>query len=238
MVCRKTRDAFGIARILDSSFLIHDSHYPGSFPQCGVRDILSDMLHTGKQVLVIAGPTGSGESTFTNELVESYEYFVKLTSATTRQPRLNEEHGKEYYFFDKVKFFELVERGDILEHTHVANRDAYYGAYKPDLEEKLRKGFVVVANTDAHGARFFKEAYGATTIFIKPKSLEVIEDRLRRRDPSISNEEVEKRLKSAEREIEDARGVYDHVVWNTDGEFANTLIDVIEILKKEGYKLR
>ncbi len=190
-----------------------------------------------KQVLVIAGPTGVGESTFTNELLESFDYFTKAVSATTRPPRLNEKHGIDYYFFDKERFFEEVENGNILEWTHVKNRDAYYGSYKPDIENKLRKGLVVIVNTDAKGAKFFKENYGATTVFIKPKDLEVIEDRLRRRDPSISDEEVFKRLKSAADEIKEAEesGVYDYVVWNTDYEFARTFDGLLEVLRKEGY---
>jgi guanylate kinase len=190
-----------------------------------------------KQVLVIAGPTGSGETTFTNELIDGFENFTHLVSATTRPPRLNEENGKDYYFFSKEEFFDEVEKGNIIEHTHVKNRDAYYGSYKPDLDAKIAKGLIVIANTDVKGAAFYREHYGATTIFICPKSQDVIEDRLRRRDPDIAEEEVERRLKSAQKEIDEAKDKYDYVVWNTDGEFANTVIDVVEILKKEGYKV-
>lgn len=190
-----------------------------------------------KQVLVIAGPTASGESTFTHELTDAYENFVKLVSATTREPRLNEQHGIDYYFLDKEKFFEEVHNGNIIEHTYVPNRDAYYGTYKPDLDDKLAKGLNIIANTDPKGARFYKDTYGAATIFLKPKSLAVIEDRLRRRDSSITEEEVQKRLVQAEREIRDAENQFDYVVWNTDGEFANTVFDVVEILKKEGYNV-
>ncbi len=188
-------------------------------------------------ILVIAGPTAVGESTFTRELTESFDYFAKAVSATTRPPRLNEEHGKDYYFFDKERFFQEVDNGNILEWTHVKNRDAYYGSYKPDIEDKLAKGLVVIVNTDAKGAKFFKENYGATTIFIKPKDLDVIRDRLRRRDPSISNDEVEKRVKSAKEEIEEAESsaVYDYVVWNNDHEFSRTFDGLLEILRKEGY---
>ena len=190
-----------------------------------------------KQILVIAGPTGSGESTFTHELLEAYETFTRAVAATTRSPRLNEEHGKDYYFFSKEAFFDAVDNGEIIEYTHVRNRDAYYGTYKPDLDAKILKGLNVIVNTDVKGALFFKEHYRATTIFIKPKSLEVIESRLRRRDTTISDEEVAHRLKSAQQEIDEAHNRYDHVVWNTDGEFANTVIEVVEILKKEGYSI-
>ena len=190
-----------------------------------------------KQLLVIAGPTAVGESTFTHELIDAYENFTKLTSATTRQPRLNEQNGVDYYFMDQERFFDEVQAGNIIEHTYVPNRDAYYGSYKPDLDEKLAKGLNVIANTDPKGAQFYKETYGAATIFLKPKSLEVIEDRLRRRDSSITDDEVAKRLVQAEREIRDAENKFDHVVWNTDGEFANTVFHVVEILKKEGYSV-
>ncbi len=188
-------------------------------------------------ILIIAGPTAVGESTFTNELLESFDYFAKAVSATTREPRLNEKHGVDYYFFDKETFFDEVDKGNILEWTHVKNRDAYYGSYKPDIEDKLSKGLVVIVNTDTKGAKFFKTHYGAVTIFIKPKDLEVIEDRLRRRDPSISDEEVRKRLESAKQEIREAEdsGIYDYVVWNTDYEFARTFDGLIEVLRKEGY---
>ena len=190
------------------------------------------------EILVIAAPTAGGETTFTMELIDAYQNFTKLVSATTRKPRMNEENGKDYYFFNIEEFFEKIDSGEIIEHTHVKNRNAYYGSYKPDLDRKLAHGLTVIVNTDVKGARFYKENYGAVTIFIKPKSIDVLRARLTRRDASITNEEVEKRIKSAKKEIEEAENQYDYVVWNTDGEFANTMIDVVEILKKEGYSIQ
>jgi len=190
-----------------------------------------------KRIVVIAAPTAGGETTFTMELIDSFENFTRLTSATTRNPRMNEENGKDYYFFSKDEFFNEIDKGNIIEYTHVPSRDAYYGSYKPDLDKRLEKGLTVVVNTDLKGARFYKNTYNATTIFIKPKSIDVIRDRLTRRDKTISAEEVEKRVKQAEQEIFEAKNHYDYVVYNTDGEFANTLINVVEILKKEGYSV-
>jgi len=192
-------------------------------------------MRNTKQVVVIAGPTAVGESTFTRELLDAYPNFSKLVSATTRKPRLNEKHGIDYYFFDEETFFDEVHAGNILEHTYVQNRNAYYGSYKPDLDEKLAKGLIVIANTDPKGAAFYKDTYGAATIFLKPKSMDIIRERLTRRDSSISSEEIEKRVSQAEREIRDAEDKFDYVVWNTDGEFANTILEVVEILRKEGY---
>lgn len=191
-----------------------------------------------RQVVVIAGPTGSGETTFTKELLLSYPNFTKLVTATTRPPRPGEKEGFDYYFFTKEKFFELVQDGTIPEYTHVVNRDAWYGTYMPDLEKKLADGKTIVVNTDLKGARFYKDKYKALTIFIKPKSLDVLRMRIVRRDPSIPEREVNNRMQQALAEINEAENQYDHVVWNQDGEFVDTITRVTEILKLEGYDVK
>jgi guanylate kinase len=190
-----------------------------------------------KQIVVLAGPTASGETTFTKELLVAYPNFAKLVTATTREPRAGEAHGVDYYFFTKEQFFEEIEMGNIIEHTHVKNRDAYYGTYKPDLEEKLATGRTVIVNTDLVGSRFFKQRYGATTIFIKPKSMNTIYERLRRREPDMPTETVVHRVLSAVEEIMEAEAQYDYVVFNDDREFSETVENMVGILKKEGYNV-
>jgi len=190
-----------------------------------------------KDVIVIAGPSGSGETTFTNELMLAYPNFVRAVTATTRPPRTGEKDGVDYYFFDMERFFEEVQNGNIQEHTYVRSRDAHYGGYIPDLEDKLNAGKTVIINTERSGAEYYKKNYGATTIFIKPKSLDVLRDRIIRRDSHITDLEVDKRMLQAMQEIVDAQGSYDYVVFNTDGEFAETVLSVIDILKREGYKV-
>lgn len=188
-----------------------------------------------KRVVVIAGPTGSGETTFTHELLSTYPNFTKLVTATTRPPRPGEREGFDYYFMSKEEFFDHVQDGSIPEYTHVVNRDAWYGTYRPELEKKIGEGRTVVVNTDLKGARWYKEQYGATTIFIKPKSLDLLRGRITRRDPTITEEEVNNRMVQALKEINEAENQYDYVVWNNDGGFVDTISAFIEILKKENY---
>lgn len=190
-----------------------------------------------KNVVVIAGPSGSGETTFTRELTLAYSNFVRAVTATTRPPRTGEKNEIDYYFFNREKFFEEVQNGNIPEHTFVKDRDAHYGTYLPDLEKKLKKGQTVIVNTDRSGAHFYRDRYNATTIFIKPKSLDVLRNRIIRRDSAISDREVDLRILQAMQEIVDSTGQYDYVVFNTDGEFADTIIDVVDILKREGYSV-
>ena len=190
-----------------------------------------------KQVLVIAGPTGSGESTITKEIIKKFPIFTRLVTATTREPRLNEEDKKDYYFFSEEEFKKEVTKGSIIEHTFVPGRSVYYGTYKPDLDDKLAKGLSIIVNPDVVGARYYKEHYSATTIFIKTESVGVLKERLVKRDASISDEELNRRLEAAKYELDNEEDFYDHVVINTEGELEEAVDEVVEILKRDNYKL-
>lgn len=190
-----------------------------------------------KRVLVIGGPTGSGESTITNEIIKKFPIFTRLVTATSRKPRNNEINKIDYYFFSKKEFEKNIKDGNILEYTYIKNRDTYYGAYKPDLDEKISKGFKIIANVDVVGAKYYKEKYNATTIFIKPKSIKELMGRLTDRDKNISPDELNKRIRNAENEIKKEMPFYDYVVVNANGKLEEAVKKIIAILKKENYFL-
>lgn len=190
-----------------------------------------------KQVAIISGPTGSGESTITNAIIRRHPNFARLVTATSRQPRLKEKHGKDYYFFSKDKFLSEVEKGDIIEYTYIKNRDSYYGTYKPDLDEKLNKGFTVIVNVDGVGVDYYKRKYKAVAIFIKPGSIIELRGRLKGRDPSITDAELDKRLENAKSEMANEEKYYDYIVYNENGKLEEAVSEVRGILQREGYAL-
>src|SRR3989344_4369875 len=190
-----------------------------------------------RSVVVIAGPTGSGETTITNEVVRMRPRVTRLVTATTRLPRPGERNGVDYYFFTKEEFAQEKEKGNILESTYIENRDTYYGTYKPDLDAKLGAGSIVVINPDLVGAQFYKKNYDATTIFILPESIDAIERRLRQRNPEFSDAEIAKRRANAEAEMENEKSFYDYVVTNADAKLEQAVAEVVAILKKERYTL-
>jgi len=190
-----------------------------------------------KRVLVIGGPTGSGETTITNEIIKQFPIFTRLVTATSRRPRNGEKNKIDYYFFSKDNFEKNITNEKIIEYTYIKNRDTYYGTYKPDLDEKIAKGFNVIVNVDIVGAKYYKDNYDATTIFIKPESIEELGGRLLNRDKNISPEELNKRIKNAENEIENEMNFYDYVVTNANGKLEEAIEKTADILKKERYSL-
>lgn len=188
-----------------------------------------------KRVLVIAGPSGVGESTITKEIIKKFPVFKRLVTATTRAPRLNEENTVDYYYFSVEEFKNKIAKGDIPEYQNTRN-GVYYGTYKPDLETKLNKGLNVIANTDVVGARYFKQNYNATTIFIMPESLESLKKRHLDRDPDLSPEELQSRLNYAKYEIDDESPYYDYMVTNHYGKLDEAVNEVIALINSEGYK--
>lgn len=189
------------------------------------------MKKSGK-IVVIAAPTGGGESTITQAIIKRFPSFKRLVTATTRKPRNNEKNKIDYYFFNKTKFKKEIANGNIMEHTYIKNRQAYYGSYKPDLESKLKKGFNVIINPDIVGAKYYKKNYQAITIFIKPDSLKSIRQRLTHRDKGIRPAELKKRLENAKNEIKNESPYYDYFVVNKPGKLNQAINKVAKIIKK------
>lgn len=189
----------------------------------------------GKKVLVIGGPTGGGKDTIVTMLLKEHPQFVRLTTATTRAPRAYEQHERDYYFLTNEQFKKAIEVGDILEHTYFANRDEYYGTYKPDLEKKMGEGKIPIAVTDRVGARYMKDHYGATTITVTPTPFETLHERFRAREPDATEEWISHRMENAREEIALGKDHFDYVVENEYGKLGETLVSVDAILRKEGY---
>lgn len=190
-----------------------------------------------KRLLVIAGPTGVGESTVTNEIIKRHPNFVRLVTATTRAPRLNEQNKVDYYFFSNDEFKKEIEQGNMLEYQNTRNGEVYYGSYKPDLEDKLNKGLNIIVNPDIVGAKYYKDNYNATTIFITVNSLEDLRKRHEARGAD-TEEEREKRLAYAKYEMEKEGPFYDYSIINDQGKLEETIKKLEEILEKEGYILK
>ena len=81
-------------------------------------------------IIVLLGASGSGKSTLEHEL-NTHHGFEKIISYTTRQPRNNEENGKDYWFIDNDTFREIMNRDLFAEHDEYS-QNRLYGTLKSD----------------------------------------------------------------------------------------------------------
>ena len=108
-------------------------------------------------LMVLSGPSGSGKGTVSQVLMEKRDDIVFSVSATTRKPRPTEIDGENYFFYEKDKFMEMVERGEFLEHAFVHTN--YYGTPKEFVFEQIEKGEIVLLEIDVQGALQIKKNY-------------------------------------------------------------------------------
>lgn len=172
-------------------------------------------------LIVVSAPSGAGKSTLCNRLVKeraSVEYSI---SCTTRAPRGAEQDGEHYYFLSSKEFRQRVRRGEFLEHAKVhGNR---YGTLADTVQFAMEEGRHIILDIDVQGVRQLRSSLqtmeerslirrGFLDIFIQPPSLEVLENRLRKRGTD-SDAVIRKRLKNAAKEMQAAEA-YTHCLVN------------------------
>jgi len=184
------------------------------------------------KIIIISGPTGSGESVITQKILRLIPNTRRIVTVTTRPPRPRETNGVDYFFVSLVQFKTLIKTGAFLEHIKIPNRQVYYGTLKKPIEDHLNDGVNLIGNLGWPGNESFQKFFPdrVVSIFIKPDSLAVIKKRLVKRDPTISEAEIAKRLANASREIKEAK-YYDHVVINHDGKIEQTIAQIARLIR-------
>jgi guanylate kinase len=165
-------------------------------------------------MIVLSSPSGAGKTTLVKMLSKIDNYKISI-SHTTRQPRLNEENNKDYYFVNEDEFKRLINNQEFLEYAKVFNN--FYGTTRTPVIDKLNKGKNVLFDIDWQGADQIKNKkldYKLITFFILPPSKEVLFERL-------SNRDMKDKLIADERMKQFGRDVlhwinYDYVVINDD----------------------
>ena len=165
-------------------------------------------------MIVLSSPSGAGKTTLVKMLSKMDNYETSI-SHTTRQPRLNEENNKDYYFINEDEFKRLINNQEFLEYAKVFNN--FYGTTRTPVIDRLNKGKNVLFDIDWQGADQIKNKkldYKLITFFILPPSKEVLFERL-------SNRDMKDKLIADERMKQFGRDVlhwinYDYVVINDD----------------------
>ncbi len=168
------------------------------------------------KVLIFSAPSGSGKSTIVNHILSLYPDSMEFSvSATSRPPRGEEKHGREYYFLTPDEFRKAVKEDKFVEFEEVYE-GRFYGTLKSECERIWAAGHVIIFDVDVKGGVNLKKYFGdkALSIFIKAPSVEVLRERLIKRGTD-SPEAIEERVAKAEEEMTYAPK-FDYVLVNDD----------------------
>jgi guanylate kinase len=170
-------------------------------------------------VVVVTGTSGAGKGTLEKILLQRMPAVFELAvSATTRERRPSEQHGREYYFLTEREFDSLVEKDEFLEYVELP-WGARSGTLRSEIDRIQAHGKVPLLDLETDGALRVQETIpGAVTIFVDAPTFEELERRLRERATESSGE-IQVRLDLARRQ-QDQKDRFDYVIVNDDVERA------------------
>jgi guanylate kinase len=147
-------------------------------------------------------------------------------SATTRNKRPAEVHGRDYFFLSREEFKNRIAADDLIEYEEIFGN--YYGTLKSVVQEALNRGEFLIFDVDVKGALSLRKAFPDDTLllFVSPPDLETLAVRLRNRHTE-TEEQISLRLSRAEMEM-GHRDQFDHVLVNDD--LHKTLEKAVEIV--------
>lgn len=182
-------------------------------------------------LFVVAAPSGAGKSSLVKALLELDSRVQLSVSHTTRAPRGQEKHGRDYFFVSDAEFDQMVLGDAFVEWANVHKRR--YGTSKKAIEDRIAHGADVILEIDWQGALQIKRIFAnAVLIFILPPSWDELRSRLERRGEDTP-EVIEMRLENAKTELAQARE-FDFVIINEL--FERALFDLKAIVHAQRLK--
>ena len=180
------------------------------------------------KLIIFSAPSGAGKTTIVQHLLTKFPELEFSVSATTREPRGNEQNDKAYHFISKEEFLHLIAKKQFVEFEEVYS-GTFYGTLRTEIERIWKKGKVVIFDIDVEGGLHLKRKYdgNAMAIFVQPPSLEVLKERLVGRGTD-SEEKLKERFAKAEKELNYAPK-FDIILKNHD---LQTACNEAEILVK------
>ena len=167
-------------------------------------------------LIIVSGPAGSGKTTLCDRMLAEEPSLLRVVTSTTRKPRGGEQDHVDYYFFDHATFEQKIADGHFYEHAHVHGN--IYGTLKSEVQDKLTTGTDLLLNIDVQGAAQMRQTAQTdpllkghvVTVFIMPRTLEELEQRLRGR-ATDAEDQILRRMKVASDEMQQHE-LYDHTI--------------------------
>ena len=176
-------------------------------------------MPTNNKIIIITAPSGSGKTSITRHLMQTYPQLAFSISAATRKPRGVEKDGVDYYFLSEDDFKQKIRHNEFAE-WEMVYEGKYYGTLKNELERIWINGQVPVLDIDVKGAIHVQQQYpnSSLTLFIEPPSVSELKKRLESRGTE-SVESLTARINKAAYEIS-FKDQFDQLIINDDLEKA------------------
>ncbi|MBU3016074.1 guanylate kinase [Poseidonibacter lekithochrous] len=181
-------------------------------------------------ILILSGPSGCGKSTLLKEVYKEINDYYFSISTTTREPRVGEVNGVDYFFVSKEEFEQDIKDDNFLEYALVHGN--YYGTSLKPINKALEEKKLVIFDIDVQGHELVRNKLDSivTSVFITTPSLKVLEDRLNNRNTD-EKAVIENRIKNAKAEVEYFRD-YDYLIINDNLEEASKqLVSIANITR-------
>ncbi|MBN2073011.1 MAG: guanylate kinase [Actinobacteria bacterium] len=183
------------------------------------------------KLFIISGPSGSGKSTLIRQIIKDLEGFEKSVSVTTRPPRKNEAHGKQYYFLSDGQFKKMADNGELLEWAPYAGY--LYGTPLKFVMDRLSSGINVILEIEVQGAMKVMETMDdAYSVFIATTTPKELKERLLKRGTD-GMEDIENRIRIALRELQ-FKKYYDCIIVNNNYNEALANLKEVLLMQKGG----
>jgi guanylate kinase len=181
----------------------------------------------GKAV-IISAPSGAGKTTLVNKLLKTKLPLLFSVSACSRAPRDGEEDKKDYYFLSVEEFKEKIKAQDFVEWEEVYKGN-FYGTLKKEIERIWEEKKHVVFDVDVVGGISLKEYFkeNSISIFIKPPSMEVLSERLKKRNAD-DRKAIKNRL---EKSFEEMKSIekFDKIIVNDELSISTKyIVEIVE----------
>jgi guanylate kinase len=158
-------------------------------------------MHSGKAI-IFSAPSGAGKTTIVNHLLNKRKDLGFSISACTRDKRGRiEVDGTDYYFLTVDEFSKKIDHEEFVEWEEVYEGN-FYGTLKKEIQRIWASGKHVIFDVDVKGGIKLKEYFGdkALAIFVRVPSIDLLEERLKRRN-SESSSSLSQRLYKAKFEM-------------------------------------